>query len=140
MDVPTANDLHEARRPLASLLHKSEKAQQKLSPGTWQHTMLGGNVKALRVALFLMGIDPPGKSCFRRSDLQETLRALTSVVARTGKAQEMFSAGTSHHTLQRNRLRALQVAVAVVGAELRNRDFDSGTAPDSSRMSDFRGV
>jgi hypothetical protein len=59
MDVPTADELQEARQPLASLLGKSEKAQQKLASGTWQHTMPRDNIKALRIALALMNEEPP---------------------------------------------------------------------------------
>jgi hypothetical protein len=44
------DDLERALAPIASLISKSEKAQQKLVPGTWQHTMLGNNLKALYIA------------------------------------------------------------------------------------------
>ncbi len=43
-------ELKQALAPLASLMSKSEKAQKKLAQGTWQHTMLGNNLKALYVA------------------------------------------------------------------------------------------
>jgi len=63
----TTDELQEAlRRPIASLISKSEKAQQRLSPGTWQHktekaqakfapgtsqhTLLQDRLKALRMA------------------------------------------------------------------------------------------
>ena len=39
-------DLEKALAPIASLISKSEKAQQKLAQGTWQHKMLGNNLKA----------------------------------------------------------------------------------------------
>ena len=130
MDVPTADELREARRPLASLLSKSEKAQQKLAPGTWQHTMLGENVKALRVALTLMDKDPSGTGRFLRADLQEARRVLVSVVARVGKAESKFSPGTSQYTLQRNRLSALRVAEALVSVELCGCDAEPGAAAD----------
>ncbi len=43
-------ELKQALAPLASLMSKSEKAQKKLAQGTWQHTMLGNNLKALNIA------------------------------------------------------------------------------------------
>ena len=43
-------DLQKAIAPIDSLISKSEKAQQKLTQGTWQHTMLDGNLKALHMA------------------------------------------------------------------------------------------
>ncbi len=50
----TKEELENARAPIASLLSKSEKAQTKLAEGTWQHTMLGGNIRALRIATPLL--------------------------------------------------------------------------------------
>ena len=53
-DVPTAAELQQARAAIASLISKSEKVQQKLTPGTWQHRMLEANLKALYIALHLL--------------------------------------------------------------------------------------
>jgi hypothetical protein len=50
MDYYTKEDLEKALSPIASLISKSEKAQEKLAQGTWQHTMLGNNLKALYIA------------------------------------------------------------------------------------------
>ena len=47
-------DLQRTLAPIASLISKSEKAQQKLTQGTWQHSMLDGNLKALHMALPLL--------------------------------------------------------------------------------------
>ena len=140
MDVPTADELQEARQPLASLLGKSEKAQQKLASGTWQHTMLRDNIKALRIALALMNEEPPDPGDFSRADLQEALRALASVIGRADEAQSKFSPGTSQHTLQRNRLGALRVAEARIRAELHDRETEPGAAPDPAGMQALRGV
>ena len=132
MNAPTADELQEARRPLASLLSKSEKAQQKLAAGTWQHTRLGDTVNALRIALALLDNAPCRTESLQQADLQETLRALASVAAKSGKAQ--FAPGTSQHTLQRNRLRALRVAEALVSVELSGRDAEPSAAPDPAGM------
>ena len=48
---PNTNELKDAIAPIASLLSKSEKSQQKLKPGTWQHSKLQDNITALRIAL-----------------------------------------------------------------------------------------
>lgn len=50
LDCYTKEDLEKALAPIASLISKSEKAQKKLAQGTWQHTMLGNNLKALYIA------------------------------------------------------------------------------------------
>jgi len=47
-------DLEAAVAPIASLISKSEKAREKLKQGTWQHTMLGENLKALYIASSLL--------------------------------------------------------------------------------------
>jgi hypothetical protein len=118
VDNYTTDDLKEALRPIASLISKSEKAQQKLAPGTWQHSMLRDNLKALQIALALMSKETDNTNRFTRDDLQETLRAFTSMISKTDKAQAKFAPGTSQHTLQRNRLKALQTAEARIKAEL----------------------
>ncbi len=50
----TIDDLENAIAPIASLISKSEKAQKKLRIGTWQHTMLGNNLKALYMVSTLL--------------------------------------------------------------------------------------
>jgi len=118
VDNYTADELQEALRPLASLISKSEKAQQKLAPGTWQHTMLRDNLKALHIASALMNKETSDSDNFAQDDLQEALRAFVSMIGKTEKAQVKFSPGTSQHTLQRNRLKALHIAEALIKVEL----------------------
>lgn len=118
VDNYTPDDLQEALRPLASLISKSEKAQQKLAPGTWQHTMLRENLKALHIASALMKKKPDNKNSFTQDDLQDALRAMASLISKTRKAQVKFTPGTPQHTLQRNRLKALRTAEARIKMEL----------------------
>src|SRR3990172_6732345 len=118
LDNYTTDELQEARRPIASLISKSEKAQQKLAPGTWQHTMLRDNLKSLHIASALMNKEIDDTDDFTRDDLQEALRAFASMISKTEKAQAKFSPGTSQHTLQRNRLKALRIAEALTRVEL----------------------
>jgi hypothetical protein len=54
VDRFNADEWQNARRVIASLTSKSAKAQQKLAPGTWQHKMLGDNLKALHIASALI--------------------------------------------------------------------------------------
>lgn len=100
----------ETLRPINSLLSKSEKASQKLSPGTWQHTMLKKNIIALQVASRLMNREAPPAL----NELQIAVVALSDMTSRTEKALSKFESGTSQHTLLRNRLNALQIAAALV--------------------------
>ena len=118
MDDYTTDELQEALRPIASLISKSEKAQQKLVPGTWQHTMLRDNLKALHIASALMNKETDATNRFTRDELQEATRAFASMISKTDKAQAKFAPGTSQHTLQQNRLKALRIAEARIQAEL----------------------
>ena len=114
----TTGELREALRPLASLISKSEKAQRKLAPETWQHAMLRDNLKALRHAYARMNKESDDAGDFTRNELQAALRELASMIDRSEQAQAKFPPGTSQHTLQRNRLRALRMAAALTRAEL----------------------
>lgn len=101
------------RRPLDSLISKSEKALAKVSPGTWQHTMLEDNVRALRIAIALMD-DESAIPALDPAEAGAALRAFASMERRTEQALAKFSAGTSQHTLLTNRLAALRAAGALI--------------------------
>lgn len=118
MDDFSADEILAARPPIASLLSKSDKAVQKLKPGTWQHTMLCDNIRALQLASSLMNGTPGVTEVFVPQDLDDALRAIASMIDRTEKSGLKFSPGTSQHTLQRNRLKALRIAEALVKAQL----------------------
>lgn len=121
MDRSPTDEWQEARAPIASLIGKSEKALRKLTPGTWQHTMLRENLRALRMAWALMSGGGGGAGHFTREDLQEALRAFASMIGRVEKAGAKFLPGSSQHTLQRNRLQALRMAEAVTKRALDQR-------------------
>ena len=109
------------RRAIASLISKSEKARQKLATGTWQHAMLQNNLEALHIAsaLIIGGTNDPDS--FTKDQLNQALGALASMIEKTEKAAAKFSPGTSHHTLQRNRLEALRLAEARTRSALNDR-------------------
>ncbi|WP_102798389.1 hypothetical protein [Bowmanella denitrificans] len=106
----TFDGTQEALRPITSLLSKSEKACQKLTPGTWQHKMLKKNIDALQVASHLINDDRTAP----QNDLRDALSAISDMASRSEKALSKFEPGTSQHTLQRNRLNALQIAEVLV--------------------------
>ena len=118
MDNYTADEVQAALQPIASLIGKSEKAQLKLAPGSWQHRMLRDNLSALHMARALMCGEGGNADAFTPEDAREALEALASMIARTEKAQPKFSAGTSQASLLRNRLKALRVAEAAIRAEM----------------------
>lgn len=122
----TTAEMPAALRPLASLIAKSEKARQKLAPGSWQHSALRENLRALRLALALLSDGTDGAETVARDELREALRALASLRERSGNARAKFSPGTSQHTLLRNRTEALSVAEAIVTSALERANASRG--------------
>jgi len=51
---------------------------------------------------------------YTREELTEALRAIDSVIHKCEKAQEKFPGGTPHHTLLRNRLKAMYISKALI--------------------------
>ncbi|KQV47538.1 MULTISPECIES: hypothetical protein [unclassified Duganella] len=105
-----------ALAPILSLISKSEKAQQKVAPGTWQHAMLGANLKALHIAVILFNENQGAAARFEQGELQAAMQSLASMIEKTEDARTRFAAGTPQHTLLKNRFNALRAAEARVGA------------------------
>jgi hypothetical protein len=125
MDSFTKEDLEEALRAIASTLSKSEKAQLKLKPGTFQHTMTAQGIKAYNIATELIkeesetnitGASFEGK--YTKEELEEALRALASATGRVEKILPKFATGTSQHTLAIRRIKAFNIASALIKREL----------------------
>lgn len=110
MEQYSAEDLARAIPPILSLISKSEKAQQKLSPESWQHKMLADNLHALRTGIAFLNGASEGTAAFSLKDRESALRAFDSMIARTQTAQPKFSTGTAQRTLLENRLFALRLA------------------------------
>jgi hypothetical protein len=117
----TKEELEEAIRPIVSLISKSEKAQQKLAPGTWQFTMLKDNLKALNIAVVLMNKEVEASDSFAEDDLREACLALDSMINKVKKTQTKFSPGTPQRTLQRNRIKALRIALWYITESLNRK-------------------
>jgi len=110
----TELELRQAEAPIASLISKSEKAQGKVAMGTWQHSMLEENLRTLRLASLLM----TESAEVSRGGFEKAASTLSSMIAKVEKTEKKFSPGTAQHTLQRNRLKALRVAEALVKEKL----------------------
>jgi len=77
---------------------------------------------------------------FKKNDLEEALQAIASMISRTGKAK--FAHGTSQHTLQTNRLKALNIASSLIANELKEStsvytkdDLEKAVVPLASLIS-----
>ena len=55
---------------------------------------------------------------YSRDELEEALRAIDSTLAKCRKAQPKLRPGTSQHTLLVRRIRALEIASALIRREL----------------------
>jgi hypothetical protein len=55
---------------------------------------------------------------YTKEELLEALRAVTSVIQKCEKAQENFPNGTSHHTLLKNRLKAMYISKTLIEKEM----------------------
>lgn len=51
---------------------------------------------------------------YTKEELTEALRAVSSVIHKCEKAQEKFPEGNTHHTLLRNRLKAMYISKALI--------------------------
>jgi len=113
-----ADECPAALRPLASLIGKSEKAQQKLAPTTWQHRMLCEHLQALRLAQALLAGPAGDRRNFAPDELHAALRTMAKLIDKVEKTLAKFAPGTAHHMLQHNRLQALRAARAAIQAQL----------------------
>lgn len=77
-------------------------------------------------------------------DMEEALQAISSMINRSEKAQQKFAQGTSQHTLQKNRLNALNIALSLIKRETEKgvdiepytkKDLESAIAPIASLIS-----
>lgn len=114
MNKRVTDELPSVIEPIKSLINKSQKAQAKLTPGTWQHTMLHENLQALELAFALMSGRTNGADVPLREDFRAALRAFDKMTTKSARARKKFPPGTSHHTWQRNRLKAFRVAKALI--------------------------
>lgn len=56
---------------------------------------------------------------FSKDDLDKALRTLASLLNKCEKAQQGFAPGTSQATLLKNRIHALQIAIALINNALK---------------------
>ncbi|MFS0722435.1 hypothetical protein [Paenibacillus sp. 1P07SE] len=64
-----------------------------------------------------------------KRDLQESLRAITSLISKCEKAQLKLTEGSSQHSLLRNRIKALRVSSTLITKELRQHDEHDRQVP-----------
>lgn len=55
---------------------------------------------------------------YTRQELEDARKAIISIIHKCEKAQEKFPDGNSHHTLLRNRLKAMYISKALIEERL----------------------
>lgn len=63
---------------------------------------------------------------YNPEELTEALRAINSIIHKCEKAQEKFPHGNSHHTLLRNRLKAMYISKQLITDKL----AETASAPE----------
>lgn len=56
---------------------------------------------------------------YSKQELEDALRAVSSLLAKCRKAQQNLPRGTPQHTLTKNRIAALRISKALIQAKLR---------------------
>ena len=59
---------------------------------------------------------------YTKEELTQALRAVVSVIHKSEKAQEKFPGGTAHHTLLKNRLKAMYISKALIEEALNSAE------------------
>lgn len=115
MENLTSGELREAHRAILSLRNKSEKASGKFKEGSWQKKQMDSYVKAADTALQL--IDGDTAIGFEWEALHEADKSLEDALRRAEEVIGKFAAGSSQHTLQKNRIAALKIALRLIEEE-----------------------
>jgi len=118
-------DLEEALRAIASTIGKSKKVELKLKAGTFQYTMTVQGIKAFNIATELIKRESEKvtsedsfDSKYVEEDLEEALQVISSAISRIEKVKPKFAVGTPQHTLAVRRVRAFNIALALIKREL----------------------
>ena len=122
MDDFTRADMEEALRAIASMINRTEKAQEKFAQGTSQHTLQMNRLKALHIASSLIAKGLTGNDvmeCYTEEDLKNALAPITSLISKSEKARVKLAQGTWQHTMLSNNLKALHIALPMLTKALR---------------------
>lgn len=109
MDDFTKKDIEEALRAIASMIARSEKAQEKFVQGTPQHTLQKNRIKALYIALSLIKKEDITDK-YTKEDLEKALAPIASLISKSEKAQQKLVQGTWQYTMLKDNLKALYIA------------------------------
>ena len=110
-------ELREAARAIASTRMKSEKAIQKLKENTAQYRLTARGIAAYSLALSLLSRElgeVTEQSPFSQEELSQAREAFVFASTRVQSVLPKFAAGTPQHTLAVRRLKAFEIATALI--------------------------
>lgn len=113
-------ELREAARAIASTRMKSEKAILKLKEGSAQQRLTARGIAAYSLALQLIARElgePQEPILYTKESLEQAIEAFTFAATRVESILPKFAAGTPQHTLAVRRLRAFEIAQALIRRE-----------------------
>ena len=116
-------ELREAARAIASTQMKSEKAIGKLKVGSAQHSLTARGIAAYTLALALIARalgEAQAETSFSNDALQQANEAFAFATERVSSILPKFAAGTPQHTLAIRRVRAFEIAIALIREENEN--------------------
>jgi hypothetical protein len=119
----TEIELREAARAIASTRMKSEKAIGKLKRNSAQYRLTARGIAAYSLALWLIARElgeTPDYADFSIDELQQAKEAFAFATERVSSILPKFAAGTPQHTLAVRRLRAFEIATALISQEAAN--------------------
>lgn len=114
------SDLREAARAIASTRMKSEKAILKLKEGSAQQRLTARGIAAYSLALQLIARElgePQEPILYTKESLEQAIEAFALAATRVESILPKFAAGTPQHTLAIRRLRAFEIAQALIRRE-----------------------
>jgi hypothetical protein len=113
MDNFIKEDLEEALCATASMISRTEKAKEKFTQCTSQHTLTKNRLQALNIASSLISkelAESDVMDYYTKEDLEKALAPIASLISKSAKAQKKLALGTWQYTMLSNNLKALYIA------------------------------
>ena len=120
----TQLELEAAQKAVASTIHKIERVQMTLGakqpPRTAQMKTGARRLKALYIAASLIEQEMKADltESYTKAELEEAIKDTLSFVRQIEKVKPKFEEGTPQHTLAIRRIRAFQIAGALMEREM----------------------
>lgn len=119
----TVAELEAAQKAIESTLRKNEKVSATLSsknpPRTAQVNLVAHSLSALRLASLLVegALQSARPIHCSQADLEESAGVMAAMIEKIEKIQPKLKEGTPQHTLAVRRIKAFQIALALIEEE-----------------------